>query len=72
MSAADRLTSRKWLLVLLVVVVAVLARWQAWVDGAQFVGLLQWVVGLYMVGNVGAAVAGQLNITATKSDAPKG
>lgn len=58
--------SRKFALVLLVVAIAVLARWRAWIDGAQLVALLEWVVGLYMVGNVGAAVAGNLSFTAAK------
>lgn len=67
--AAAKFTSRKWLLVLAVVAIACAARWRAWIDGAQFVALLEWIVGLYMLGNVGSAVAGSLSITATKPEA---
>ena len=59
----NHFTSRKWILTLLVLTISVIARWLNWVDGAQFVQLLTWIVGLYMAGNVGQAVADKISIT---------
>lgn len=59
-----RFASRKWRLSLLALVLCVLARALNWVDGAQFVSLVEWVVGLYMAGNVGSAVAEKISIGA--------
>jgi hypothetical protein len=57
-----RFTSRKWVLTLLVLLLAIGARGCSWVDGAQLVSLVTWSVGLYMAGNVGESVAGKISI----------
>lgn len=59
----NRLASRKWILTLLCVVLAALAVWFGRIDGDQFVGLLQWLVGLYMAGNVASEAAGKISLT---------
>jgi hypothetical protein len=58
----SRFTSRKWVLTLVCLMLAVIARACTWIDGAQFVSLLTWSVGLYMCGNVGQAVADKISI----------
>lgn len=59
----NRLASRKWTLTLLCVVLAAVAVWFGKIDGEQFVGLLQWLVGLYMAGNVASEAAGKITVT---------
>jgi hypothetical protein len=65
-----RFTSRKWLLTLFVIALTIASRWANWVDGAQFVSLLTWIVGLYMAGNVAQTVAGNISITSKPDPVP--
>lgn len=63
--------SRKWVLALLVVLISTVLCWFKQISGSEFVELVKWVVGLYMLGNVGSAVAAKLNITAKVSSEDK-
>jgi hypothetical protein len=65
-----RFTSRKWLLTLFVLAVSIGSRWATWIDGAQFVSLITWIVGLYMAGNVMQTVAGNISITSKPDPVP--
>jgi hypothetical protein len=56
--------SRKWVLALLALGIAIAARALHWIDGAQLVSLVTWTTGLYMAGNVGQAVADKISIGA--------
>jgi len=53
----NRFTSRKWVLALLTIAIAIAARAAGWIDGAQFVSLVTWITGLYMAGNVAGVAA---------------
>ena len=57
-----RYASRKFILACATVLLTALARGLGWIDGAQFVALLQWTLGLYMAGNVGDTAAERLGI----------
>lgn len=63
--------SRKWTLCLLVVVIATYLCIYKHIGGNEFVELVKWVVGLYMVGNVGSIVADKLTITSKVSSEDK-
>ena len=66
----NRFVSRKWSLTVGVVLIAMIARGVSWIDGAQFVSLLTWIVGLYMVGDVGSSIAGGIAITGKTATTP--
>lgn len=66
----NRFLSRKWALTLAVIVLAVISRAVSWIDGAQFVSLLTWIVGLYMAGNICSAVAGNISINSGPKPTP--
>lgn len=57
-----RYASRKWKLAIFCALLLVLARAMGWTDGAQFTDGIEWVVGLYMVGNVTRAAVDKINI----------
>lgn len=62
MSADTRFASRKWRLSILALFLATLGRALGWVDGPAYVSLIQWIVGLYMAGNVGRAAVDKISI----------
>lgn len=62
MSADTRFASRKWRLALIALFLATLSRALSWIDGPSFVSLVEWIVGLYMAGNVGRAAVDKISI----------
>lgn len=57
-----RYASRKWRLAQFAILAALLSRALDWIDGATLAGWVEWVIGLYMAGNVTSAVADKTSI----------
>lgn len=55
----SRFASRKFILVCALVLIATGFRIAGLLDSAEWINVATWLAGLYMAGNVGAAVAGK-------------
>lgn len=56
-----RFRSRKFIVAMVAIVLSFCALGLGWITGAQWVGLIPWLVASYMGGNVGDTVAEKRN-----------